>query len=71
VIVRDWLSTHCHALKGVAFLFRKYKIEAHYGRGRIVAPGRVEVTAADGTGAKTAIEAKAIVIATGSDGGAL
>jgi dihydrolipoamide dehydrogenase len=54
-------------VKGVAFLLRKNKIEAHIGRGRIVAPGKVEVTAADGTGATTAIEAKAIVIATGSD----
>jgi dihydrolipoamide dehydrogenase len=52
-------------VKGVAFLFRKNKIEPHTGVGRIVAPGRVEVTAADGqTGT---IEAKAIVIATGSD----
>jgi dihydrolipoamide dehydrogenase len=52
-------------VKGVAFLLRKDKIEAHIGRGRIVAPGRVEVTGADG--ATTAIEANAIVIATGSD----
>jgi dihydrolipoamide dehydrogenase len=52
-------------VKGVAFLFRKNKIEPHMGVGRIVAPGRVEVKAADGqTGT---IEAKAIVIATGSD----
>jgi dihydrolipoamide dehydrogenase len=52
-------------VKGVAFLFRKNKIEAHVGVGRIVAPGKVEVKAADG--ATTTIEAKAIVIATGSD----
>jgi dihydrolipoamide dehydrogenase len=52
-------------VKGVAFLFRKNKIEAHVGVGRIVAPGKVEVKAADGTTA--IIEAKAIVIATGSD----
>jgi dihydrolipoamide dehydrogenase len=52
-------------VKGVAFLFRKNKIEPHIGIGRIVAPGQVEVKAADGqTGT---IEAKAIVIATGSD----
>jgi dihydrolipoamide dehydrogenase len=52
-------------VKGVAFLFRKNKIEPHMGVGRIVAPGRVEVKAADGqTGT---IEAKAVVIATGSD----
>ena len=35
-------------VKGVAFLFRKNKIEAHRGVARIVAPGRVEVKAADG-----------------------
>jgi dihydrolipoamide dehydrogenase len=52
-------------VKGVAFLFRKNKIEAHIGTGRIVAPGKVEVKAANG--ATTAIETKAIVIATGSD----
>src|ERR1700676_713137 len=33
-------------VKGVAFLFRKNKIEAHTGIGRIVAPGKVAVTAA-------------------------
>jgi dihydrolipoamide dehydrogenase len=52
-------------VKGVAFLFRKNKIEAHVGFGRIVAPGKVEVKSADG--ATSTIEAKAIVIATGSD----
>ena len=50
---------------GVAFLFKKNKIDAFHGTGRIAAPGRVEVTADDG-GNQT-IEAKAIVIATGSD----
>src|SRR5450432_4251043 len=35
-------------VKGVAFLFRKNKIDAHVGVGRIVAPGKVEVKAADG-----------------------
>jgi dihydrolipoamide dehydrogenase len=52
-------------VKGVAFLFKKNRIEAHAGIGRIAAPGKVEVTAADGKTA--AIDAKAIVIATGSD----
>ena len=52
-------------VKGVEFLFKKNKIEAFRGVGRIVAPGRVEVTAADG---KTQTqETKNIVIATGSD----
>jgi len=52
-------------VKGVAFLFRKNKIEAHIGVGRILAPGSVEVKAADGK--TSTIDAKAIVIATGSD----
>src|SRR5215813_11585538 len=52
-------------VKGVAFLFRKNKIEAHNGIGRIVAPGKVEVKPARGPG--STLEAKAIVIATGSD----
>ena len=52
-------------VKGVAFLFKKNKVDTFHGTGRIAAPGRVEVKSADG---KTeAIEGKAIVIATGSD----
>jgi dihydrolipoamide dehydrogenase len=52
-------------VKGVEFLFRKNKIEQVHGVARIAAPGKVEVTAADG---KTQVlEAKSIVIATGSD----
>ncbi len=51
--------------KGVAFLFKKNKIEPYEGTGRIVSAGKVEVTGNDG---KTQIlEAKNIVIATGSD----
>lgn len=50
---------------GVAFLLKKNKIEPFRGTGRILAPGKVEVTATDG--AKQEIEAKSIVIATGSD----
>jgi dihydrolipoamide dehydrogenase len=52
-------------VKGVAFLFRKNKIEAYSGVGRIVAPGKVEVKPARGP--VSTLEAKAIVIATGSD----
>jgi dihydrolipoamide dehydrogenase len=52
-------------VKGVAYLFRKNKIEGVRGRGRIVAPGKVEVTGPDGQ-ART-LDTKAIVIATGSD----
>src|SRR5436189_2712666 len=52
-------------VKGVAFLFKKNKIESFQGVGRIAAPGRVEVSATDGK--SETLEAKAIVIATGSD----
>jgi dihydrolipoamide dehydrogenase len=52
-------------VKGVAFLFKKNKIESFQGTGKILAPGRIEVGNAD---AKTqTIETKAIVIASGSD----
>src|SRR6516164_2926630 len=51
-------------VKGVAFLFRKNKIETFHGLGRIAAAGKVEVKGLDG--AET-IDTKAIVIATGSD----
>ena len=52
-------------VNGVAFLLKKNKIDAFIGRGKIVAPGKVEVTGADG---KTqTVETKNIVIATGSD----
>ncbi|MFY9894041.1 MAG: dihydrolipoyl dehydrogenase [Xanthobacteraceae bacterium] len=52
-------------VKGVAFLFKKNKIDAFHGAGRVVAPGKVEVTEADG---KTqTLETKNICIATGSD----
>jgi dihydrolipoamide dehydrogenase len=51
-------------VKGVEFLLKKNKIDAVHGTGRIVAPGKVEVT---GNGGAQALDAKAIVIATGSD----
>ena len=52
-------------VKGVDFLLKKNKIDAFNGVGRIAAPGQVEVKSTDG---KTQmLEAKAIVIATGSD----
>ena len=51
-------------VKGVAFLFRKNKIETFHGFGRIAAAGKVGVKGSDG--AQT-IDTKAIVIATGSD----
>ncbi|MGN6572375.1 MAG: dihydrolipoyl dehydrogenase [Pseudolabrys sp.] len=52
-------------VKGVDFLFKKNKIDSVHGAGRIVAPGKVEVTGADGK--KQTLETKSIVIATGSD----
>jgi dihydrolipoamide dehydrogenase len=52
-------------VQGVAYLFKKNKITSIQGTGTILAPGKVEVTAEDG--AKQTVEAKAIVIATGSD----
>ena len=51
--------------KGVAFLFKKNKITAFEGAGRVVKAGEVEVAAKDGT--RQTIAAKSIVIATGSD----
>lgn len=52
-------------VKGIGFLFKKNKIESVQGTGRILGPGKVEVSAADG---KTqTLETKNIVIATGSD----
>lgn len=51
--------------KGVEFLFRKNKVEWVKGWGRLDGPGRVEVTAADGS--KSTLTAKDIIIATGSE----
>ena len=51
-------------VKGVAFLFKKNKVDSFQGLGRIAAPGKVEVKA---DGKSETIEGKAIVIATGSD----
>ena len=52
-------------VNGVAFLFKKNKVETFIGTGRIDAPGKVEVRAEDG--ATQILETKAICIATGSD----
>jgi dihydrolipoamide dehydrogenase len=68
----DLLALHKYRLgnvdsnvKGVAFLFKKNKIDTFRGLGRIAAPGRVEVKGADGKA--QVLETKTIVIATGSD----
>ncbi|MBW3558208.1 MAG: dihydrolipoyl dehydrogenase [Proteobacteria bacterium] len=51
--------------KGIQFLFKKNKAEWIQGRGRIAGPGRVVVTDADGS--ERELEARNIVIATGSE----
>ena len=51
--------------QGVAFLLKKNKVDVHFGAGKIVAPGRVEVCSSDGK--STELATKFIVIATGSD----
>jgi len=50
---------------GVAFLFKKNKVAAFHGTGKIVGPGKVEVAGEDGK--VQTLDTKAIVIATGSD----
>jgi dihydrolipoamide dehydrogenase len=50
---------------GIAFLFKKNKIEGIHGTGRIKAPGEVEVTSGNG-GEPRLLRTKAICIATGS-----
>ena len=52
-------------VNGVAFLFKKNKVETFTGLGVIVAPDKVEVRGADG--ATQTLETKAICIATGSE----
>ncbi len=50
---------------GINFLFKKNKITPYQGTARIVAAGKVEVTS--DSGEKQELDAKSIVIATGSD----
>ncbi|MBS1182966.1 MAG: lpd3 [Proteobacteria bacterium] len=52
-------------VQGIDFLFKKNKITVHRGTGRILAAGKVEVTAESGE--KAVVETKNILIATGSD----
>jgi len=49
--------------KGVQFLMKKNKIDVIMGFGKLIAPTKLEVTAADGT--KQILETKNIIIATG------
>jgi dihydrolipoamide dehydrogenase len=52
-------------VNGVAFLFKKNKIDWVKGEGRIAAPGKVVVKGEDGN--ENTLKTNAIVIATGSD----
>ena len=52
--------------KGVAFLFKKNKVDHISGKGRIAGPGKVEVLGPDGSVTQT-LSANNIVIATGSE----
>jgi dihydrolipoamide dehydrogenase len=48
---------------GIAFLFKKNKVESHFGLGRVVKAGEVEVSGSEG---KKTLQTKNIVLATGS-----
>jgi dihydrolipoamide dehydrogenase len=50
--------------RGVASLFKKYKVEARMGTGKIVGPGRIQVTPEGGAPAE--IEARHLIVATGA-----
>lgn len=52
--------------KGVEALFKKNKITRYAGHARLAGPGRVEVVSDNTGGGVTALEAKHILIATGS-----
>ncbi|MGJ8572990.1 MAG: dihydrolipoyl dehydrogenase [Hoeflea sp.] len=52
-------------VEGVAFLFKKNKIDSFFGLGKVLGEGKASVT--DNDGKVTELEAKNIVIATGSD----
>ena len=52
-------------VSGVSFLLKKNKVDVHFGMGRILAAGQVQVTTPAGTA--TTLATKSIVIATGSD----
>jgi dihydrolipoamide dehydrogenase len=52
-------------VNGVAFLLKKNKVEAFHGVGTILATGKVQVTAEDGS--SQVLETRNIVIATGSE----
>ena len=49
---------------GVSGLLKNHKVKTHMGDGRVIAPGKVEVTSSDGK--KETLGTKNIVVATGS-----
>ena len=49
--------------KGIEYLFRSKKVDYVVGRGQVVSPGKVVVTAADGT--QKTLETKHVLVATG------
>ena len=51
--------------KGIEFLFKKQKVDWIKGYGRLAGPGKVEVFTADGQ--RQVLEARAILLATGSE----
>ena len=68
----DWTAMSKHRddtvaanVGGVAYLFKKNKVETFTGTGRLKGGGQVEVAAEDGS--TQVLDAKAVVIATGSD----
>ncbi|WP_068084970.1 dihydrolipoyl dehydrogenase [Polycladidibacter stylochi] len=68
----DWKGMQAHKDKviegntaGIDYLFKKNKIDIFTGTGRVLAQGKVEVLAEDGS--TQIVECKNIVIATGSD----
>ncbi len=75
ITVGEWTADYAHAVqrsrrvadrmaKGVEFLFRKNKITLHAGTGALAARNAVEVRGSDGS---QVIEARAIILATGSE----
>ncbi len=50
--------------QGVTFLLKKNKVTVHMGQGKLIAPGKLEVTSADGQVEE--LSAKHIIIATGA-----
>src|SRR5258706_11086445 len=62
-VIKRSLNVADKMSKGVQFLMRKNKIDVVMGNGKLIAPGKLEVTAVDGK--KQTLEAKNIIIATG------